>query len=210
MLDAAELDKLRLTADFGVLPRAWGDAAATGIMRSRPEDFQVIEQLPFEPSGEGEHLFVQVRKTGQNTRWVAKRLADAAGIDYRATGYAGLKDRRAVAEQWFSLHLPGQNDPVLPEIPDVEVLQQIRHGNKLRTGALAGNRFKLVLRDCNGDRNAIVERLERISAQGAPNYFGPQRFGRDARNLELLNVEGRVGREARSFGLSALRSALFN
>ncbi len=210
MLDAVELDKLRLTADFGVLPRAFGDAVATGIMRSRPEDFQVAEQLPFEPSGEGEHLFLKVRKTGQNTRWVAKRLADAAGIDYRATGYAGMKDRRAVAEQWFSLHLPGQDDPALPEIPGVEVLQQIRHGNKLRTGALAGNRFRLVLRDCSGDPGAIVTRLEQIQAQGAPNYFGPQRFGRDARNLELLNAAGRIGREARSFGLSALRSAWFN
>ncbi len=210
MPDITELDKLRLTADFGVLPRVWGDAVTTGIMRRRPEDFQVAELLPFEPSGEGEHLFLRIRKTGHNTRWVAKRLADAAGIDYRATGYAGLKDRRAVAEQWFSLHLPGRDDPVLPEIPGVEVLQQIRHDNKLRTGALAGNRFRLVLHDCTGDPDTIVERLERIRAQGAPNYFGAQRFGRDARNLELLNGDGRIGREARSFGLSALRSALFN
>lgn len=210
MLPDAELERLHYAADFSLLPRAHDLPPASGVIRHTPADFEVVEQLSFEPSGEGEHLYLRVRKTGQNTRWVAKRLADSAGVPYGAVGYAGLKDRHAVTEQWFSLHLPGQPDPELDLPEGVEILDTLRHAAKLRTGQVAANRFRVVIRELDTDPEVLANGVAILAERGAPNYFGAQRFGRGGRNLELLNQPGRPNREVRGFGLSALRGALFN
>ena len=205
-----ELERLRLAADFELLPRAASVPRVGGAIRRRPEDFMVVEKLPFELSGDGEHLYLRVRKTGQNTRWVAKRLAAAAGVSQAAVGYAGMKDRHAVAEQWFSLHLPGQPDPDDVCIEGVEILERVRHNAKLRTGAVAANDFRIVVTDLGGDVDAMLARLPELRVAGVPNYFGPQRFGRDAGTLDLLSNPRKLNRETRALGLSALRAALFN
>jgi len=86
-------------------------AQLSGIIRTFPEDFQVDEIPLFEPSGQGEHVFVQIKKTGENTDWVAGQLAKIAGVKRRDVSYAGLKDRHAVTTQWFSVWLPGKDAP---------------------------------------------------------------------------------------------------
>lgn len=183
-------------------------------MRCAPEDFAVDELLGFSADGAGEHLFLRVRKRGANTAFVARELARWAAIDERSVGYAGLKDRHAVTTQTFSLHLPGRAPPeAWPQSEEFEVLEAQRHGRKLPRGALSGNRFALVLREVAGDRPAIDARLARIAAEGVPNYFGEQRFGRDGGNLaaaQRMFGGQRVRREQRGMLLSAARSALFN
>lgn len=182
-------------------------------MRGEPDDFIVDEQLPFRPSGDGEHLYLRIRKSGQNTRWVARELAHRLGLPPRAVGFAGLKDRRAVASQWFSVHLPGRPDPDPGKLAGdgFRVLESTRHTAKLRTGVLAGNRFRIVIRRLSGDRSALSARLASLRSEPVPNYFGAQRFGHEGANLDLLcRGAGRPDRASRSFGLSAMRSALFN
>lgn len=195
-------------------PRALGEPVLSACIRSAPEDFRVDEVLGFEPTGGGEHLFVEVEKRGANTAWVAKQLARWAGIAPMGVGYAGLKDRHAVTRQWFSLRLPKRVAPEQPfEDAEARVLQQVWHGRKLPRGALRGNRFTLLLRGLAGDRAAIEQRLADIGAEGVPNYFGAQRFGREGGNIEaaLAMFTGRrVDREQRSMLLSAARSAVFN
>jgi tRNA pseudouridine13 synthase len=155
-----------------------------GRIGDAPEDF-VVEEIPaYEPSGEGEHRYVWVEKRLQNTRDVAHHLAKAAGVPDREVGYAGLKDRRAVTRQWFSL--PVRSRPLeewqLPE--GISVLTSSRHKNKLRTGHLIGNRFALAFVDVPAGGRERAERiLERIGQGGVGNYFGPQRFGRGGLNL---------------------------
>ena len=181
-----------------------------------PEDFEVIEQPQVEPAGAGEHLWVRVRKRNLDTWQVADRLARAAGVAPAAVGFAGLKDRRAVAEQWFSLHLPGRFDPDLSVCRDdrLTVLATARHLHGLRRGMLAGNGFRLRIRDFQGDRGRVEKILARIEGEGVPNYFGPQRFGREGGNLAaaeaLLAGAGPRDRRRRGLLLSALRAALFN
>ncbi|GAB3336992.1 tRNA pseudouridine(13) synthase TruD [Marilutibacter aestuarii] len=202
------------------LPRAHGRAVLAADLRSAPEDF-FVEELPgFEPSGSGEHLLLTLEKRGMNTAFVARRLADWAGVDERGIGYAGLKDRHAVTRQRFSIHLPGRGDPPLESLAIdgdegelLKVLESTRHARKLPRGALAGNRFVLRLRGVRGDREAVESRLRDIADRGVPNYFGEQRFGRGGGNLHAaLAMFGgkRVGREQRSHLLSAARSHLFN
>ena len=175
----------------------------------------VRERLAFEASGEGEHLFLLIRKTSQNTRWIARELSRCCGIPERSVGYAGLKDRHAVTDQWFSVHLPGKPDPD-PEsldIDGVECLKMVRHSGKLRIGALNGNTFTIVVRDLDGDLDGLPQRLEQISTGQVANYFGAQRFGRAAGNLDVfgdLAKPAKLDRTQRKFGFSALRSAMFN
>ena len=211
-----EIERLRAFADLHALPRAMNGPWGTAELRSVPEDFFVSESSGIAPAGNGEHLLLRVRKTGQNTRWVARRLASLAGVPYRSVSYAGMKDRHAVTEQWFSIHLPGSPDPdwQIDSAEGFEVLEAVRHDRKLRTGQLSYNRFRLHLRHCRiSDRDQLESCLRHVALHGVPNYFGPQRFGHMASNLLLLNDAGdlrRLDRDDRAFALSALRGALFN
>ncbi|MEE3661303.1 tRNA pseudouridine(13) synthase TruD [Brenneria sp. g21c3] len=193
-----------------------GEPRASGVLKSSAEDFSVIEDLGFQPDGEGEHILARIRKRGCNTQFVAEALAKFARLPQRAVSYAGLKDRHAVTEQWFCLHIPGKTAPDLNDfsLEGCEVLEFARHRRKLRIGALQGNAFTLVLREIS-DREEVNARLQRIAQDGVPNYFGSQRFGKNGNNLEQArlwaNNEIQVkARNKRSFYLSASRSALFN
>lgn len=193
-----------------------GRPVASGVLKASAEDFVVIEDLGYAPDGDGEQLLVRIRKNGCNTRFVADALAKFVGIHPRDVSFAGMKDRHAVTEQWFCLRVPGKITPDLTafELAGVEVLESARHRRKLRTGALQGNAFTLVLRQVS-DREAVEERLQLIARDGVPNYFGSQRFGHEGNNLTMAQRwaadEIRVReRNKRSFILSAARSAMFN
>ena len=199
-------------------PRAWGAPAASALIRCRPEDFLVSEELGFELSGEGEHVFLYLQKRNLNSMELLQRLAALSGVPERDIGVSGLKDRNAVTRQWFSIGLAGREEPdwrALESGGDVQVLQQGRHSRKLRRGVHRGNRFRLVLRGLAGDRADLEQRLQRVQVQGAPNYFGEQRFGRGGATLEQARrwATGggrRLTRAKRGLFLSALRSFLFN
>lgn len=205
---------------MGTLPewaRAHGPTVTRGRLRATPEDFQVEEILGFEADGAGEHLLIRVEKRGSNTLWVARQLARFAGIPPRDVSYAGIKDRHAVAVQHFSLWLGKHPEPDWQalENPEFRVLSAARHGRKLRTGALKGNRFQLVLRELFASAAALEPRLRVIREQGVPNYFGPQRFGRDGANLsaaEQMFADPRSIRDRKLRGLllSSARSLIFN
>jgi tRNA pseudouridine13 synthase len=197
------------------VPYAHDGPPLRGRLRADPEDFEVEEIPGFEPSGQGEHAWVFVEKRGANTEWVAARLAKFAGVTPSVVGFAGLKDRHALARQAFTVQLPGQADPDWSAlaVPGVRVLSATRHARKLKRGALRGNRFRIRLREVAGDREAVPLLLDRIAANGVPNYFGEQRFGRDGGNLELaraLFAGRRLGRAQRGFALSAARAEIFN
>ena len=212
----AELERLRACADPKMLTYAGQGPFGTAVLRSTPEDFQVREHLGLEFKGAGEHLYLRVSKVGQNTRWIARRLAELSHLPYKAVSFAGMKDRHAVAEQWFSLHIPNRAQPDWVEEPQEEftVLDSVWHDRKLRTGQLSYNFFQLRLRNCEvTDRPALEQRIVALATEGVPNYFGPQRFGHDQGNLFLAANPERslqMSRADRALMLSALRSALFN
>jgi tRNA pseudouridine13 synthase len=157
-----------------------------GKLGPDPEDF-VVEEIPaYLPSGQGEHAYVKVEKRGVTTRDAALALARLAGVSERDVGYAGMKDKHGVTTQWFSLpgHVPDEATPRLP--PGLRIIEVSRHGNKLRTGHLRGNRFVLGIVDAPPEG---VERARALFAyltrNGLLNAFGAQRFGRDGENLAL-------------------------
>ena len=202
---------------FSSLSRAHGEPLVSGRVKHCPEDFLVDELMPVDFSGDGEHLWIRVQKLGCNTDWLAQAIAKAAGLKASAVSYAGLKDRHAITTQWFSLHLPGLPDPDLTVLDsdEVKILKSVRHNRKLKRGALSGNCFKLRIRDLIGDVTSLDERLQAISEQGVPNYFGEQRFGFEMSNIDkaLAMFQGqlrRLKKNKRSLFLSAARSWIFN
>ncbi len=203
--------------DVSTYPYAYGIPDSKAIIRSQPEDFQVEEQLSFQPEGEGEHVFLYLQKRNTNTEWLAKELARFSGVPLRDVSYAGLKDRKAITSQWFSIRMPAMDVPDWKDLEseDLKLLQTTRHRRKLRRGALAQNRFRLRLRELDADRYKIERRLEKIALNGVPNYYGEQRFGHDLNNLDMatkLFADGlkKVSRYKRGIYLSAARSYLFN
>jgi tRNA pseudouridine13 synthase len=186
-------------------------------IRAEPNDFQVTERLDVDFTGDGEHDWLWIEKTGANTSWVADQLAKHAGVASKDVGYSGLKDRHAVTKQWFSVRRPtGEGtDWGALDIDGVTLLEQQRHQRKLKRGAHQANSFRIALRgdDIEAHRDELAERLQAMSERGAPNYFGEQRFGRDAGNValgEAVLAGRRMSRNKRSIGLSALRSLHFN
>jgi tRNA pseudouridine13 synthase len=199
------------------LPYAHGGPAGSGILRKSPEDFTVEEDLGFEPSGSGEHVFLRIEKRGENTDWLARQLARFASVPQSQVSYAGLKDRHARTVQWFSVQLPGKTEPDWSafDTPSVTVLETRRHNRKLRRGALRGNRFhlRIALLDHNPER--LRANLDAVKREGVPNYFGEQRFGHEGGNLtrarEILSGALPVrDRHERGLLYSAARSFLFN
>jgi tRNA pseudouridine13 synthase len=195
--------------------RAHGKPLFHGLIKQELSDFEVTERLGFPLSDDGEHDFLWLEKRGANTAWVAGQLARHAGVPSRDVGYAGLKDRHAVTRQWFSVRRPSAagTDWQSIDIPGVRILEIGRNRRKLKRGSHAGNVFRIVVRGVDCSRAEIDERIARIAEQGVPNYFGPQRFGRDGANLSLarsLFAGKRLSRDRRSVALSAARSFLFN
>jgi tRNA pseudouridine13 synthase len=181
-------------------------------LKAAPEDFRVRERLGIHPSGEGEHLLIQLEKTGIGTPELSRMLADAHGLEPVDVGYAGMKDKRAVTSQWFSLRGVTELDETVIAIDGVRLLKQIRHRQKLRRGDLAGNEFTIRLRDV--DAIPGIEAARALAETGAPNYFGGQRFGWDNLDKAIAWLSDRrrrrVSRFKQSLYLSVLRSFLFN
>lgn len=193
-----------------------GTPQQTGRLKAEFADFIVREELGYPLAGEGEFVAVKVCKTNANTLFVGEQLAKFVGISARNMSYAGLKDRHAVTEQWFCLHLAGKETPDFSafECEGVEILEVTRHNRKIRTGALKGNYFELLLRDVE-ETDELKQRLNQLQEIGFPNYFTEQRFGRDGHNLTQAQrwASGEISvkdRKKRSFYLSAARSEVFN
>ncbi len=199
------------------LPHAFPQLRVNAEIRSVPEDFVVDEELGFSPTAEGEHAFLHIQKRGRNTEDVARALARHAAVPRKAVSYAGLKDRNAVTTQYFSVHLPGIDDPDWLDMGDssLEFLSITRHRKKIKRGALQGNGFRLQLREFNGNKEQTEQRLTQIKRNGVPNYFTAQRFGHNANNLYcvdemLVNGKRVKDRFKRNIYFSAARSWLFN
>lgn len=197
-------------------PNAYGEPVAHAKLKTIPQDFIVEESLAFPLSGQGEHLYLYIKKTNANTEWVSKQLARHLGVAQRDIGYAGLKDRHAITSQWFSL--PGktvtQEKLANMQIEGVEICQHSLHDRKLRKGAIKHNQFTLCLREVHADQDLIEQRLRLIAGQGVPNYFDEQRFGRQRANLAaalgLFDRKLKVSRFQRGIYLSAARAWIFN
>ena len=243
--DYNEIDFAAVT-DTTKLPQPTLPPIIQATYKATPEDFVVNEVLELDFTGEGEHLWLHVQKSGINTAYLAKLLSEWADIPLRDVGYSGLKDRQALTTQWFSLRIPKKQLPAsqfapvdIKEHESVTIIAQHWHNKKLGRGTHRANQFVITLRaieytddaSATAQKQHIEQQLQTISANGVPNYFGPQRFGFGGNNIkEALTLFARdaskvlvdtapakkknkrkgVPREQNSMELSAARSLIFN
>ena len=250
IFDIASFD-ISAATDTAKLPQPMQPPLAQATYKAHATDFVVNEILPLDFTGEGEHLWLHIEKLGMNTAYLAKLLSEWAEIPLRDVGYSGLKDRHALTTQWFSLRIPKKQLPESEFAPvdisaneSLTILAQQWHNKKLNRGTHRANQFIITLRDIQfadlevtaseqdlpakeSDKSAVEQHLTNISTTGVPNYFGPQRFGRNGNNVrEALALFARpapesrpqpkkskrkqVPREQNSMELSAARSLIFN
>jgi tRNA pseudouridine13 synthase len=186
-----------------------------GKIKVQPEDFEVEEIPAYEPSGEGDFLYLWIEKRDMGADYFTRQIAKRLGIAVGEVGTAGLKDRRAVTRQLVSL--PVSVEPRLAQLDGdgIKVLRVSRHGNKLRPGHLHGNRFRILIRE-PGNLGSLDAVLDRLRQNGLPNFYGTQRFGRDGETLHLgLDLLRKTRKPPRNpflkkLALSAAQSAIFN
>ena len=185
-------------------------------LRSKPEDFRVEEVSLYEPTGSGSFLWLWIEKTGRNTQDVAGELARKLELAPRDVGFAGRKDRHAITRQAFTVPADVESRLDSLELESAEILAVEKTDSRLRTGQLAGNRFRLKIREVEPQLEAEVQgRFEEMVKRGMPNRFGAQRFGRDGRNVQrgreiLESTRVRGDRRRAWLMVSALQSAVFN
>ncbi len=209
------------------LPYLTGDLPGIGgRIKQAPEDFEVEEIPAYEPSGSGDFLYLWVEKRGMGAEYFVRQVARRLGIGPGEVGTAGLKDRHAVTRQWVSVPAAVEERLGQLEGDGIRVRSVGRHSNKLKTGHLRGNRFRILIRDADPAAAALLGPiLDRLRRDGLPNYYGPQRFGREGETVQLglalLRGEPPLpaadGRRPtarspflRRLALSAAQSAVFN
>lgn len=193
-----------------LLPSDW--AELDGQIGPAPEDFRVDEIPLYAASEDGEHVFLHVEKRGLNTRDVVKEISRLSGVPARDIGYAGMKDRHAVTTQWLSVATP--DDPrTWTWGPGMRLLDARRHQNKLRTGHLHGNRFRIRLHNLT-DASLLAPRVDALRQSGVLNGFDAQRFGYAGQNLaralDWLRKGGRLSRFKKKLYTSVIQSHVFN
>jgi tRNA pseudouridine13 synthase len=202
------------------LPFVTGDLPGLGgAIKAAPEHFEVEEILPYAPCGEGEHVFITLRRISWNTDDVAAELARCFGLKRIDIGWGGRKDKQALTTQTFSVHLPlhmaiAEIRKRLSDLP-FEIIDVVRHRNKIRTGHVAANRFRILLSDVTPQQLAPAQAIcAALLSSGLPNFFGEQRFGIDMGNIDrcLRFWDRRRPQRSRedAFMVSVLQSALFN
>ncbi|WP_416202327.1 tRNA pseudouridine(13) synthase TruD [Psychrobacter sp. P11F6] len=246
--DMASID-ITVATDTAQLPQPLQPPVQQATYKANVTDFIVNELLPLEFTGEGEHLWLHIQKSGMNTAYLAKLLSEWAEIPLRDVGYSGLKDRHALTTQWFSLRIPKKQLPAAEFAPvdiganeSVTIIDQQWHNKKLNRGTHRANQFIITLRDIQfadfdtalpapeqllSAKQDVKQHLSSIAINGVPNYFGPQRFGRNGNNIrEALSLFARplqqsraqpkkskrkhAPREQNTMELSAARSLIFN
>ncbi len=190
--------------DTSMLPQPVTPPIEQSTYKARTEDFIVNEILDIDFTGEGEHLWLQIQKSGMNTAYLAKLLSEWADIPLRDIGYSGLKDRQALTTQWFSLRLPKKQLPATDFLPSdikdnesIKILAQHWHNKKLNRGTHRANQFTITLSKVtfskvtlqevpftDADKSTVDTHLQNISKHGVPNYFGSQRFGHSGNNIK--------------------------
>lgn len=206
---------MNLAFDWAALAALTDTPGTGGRLRLTPEDFRVEEVPAYGLSGEGEHLYLHLEKTGHTTAHVVRELSAQLGVRDRDVGVAGLKDRHAVTTQWVSVPARFEERLSTFAMDGVRVLATGRHTNKLGLGHLRGNRFVVRVREAPGTAGTAAATLALLAARGVPNYFGPQRFGLKGLNAEeglrVLRGESRLrDPRVRRFLTTSVQSLVFN
>lgn len=191
-----------------------------GVIREKSENFQVVEVPVYEPSGQGDHLYINFTKKDRTTKDVVDSIARILNLPFDF-GIAGLKDKNAVTTQSISVLIKDKSEENLNNIKTkieslgLKVNFMKFHSNKLKPGHLRGNKFIIKITQLS-DINLAFEKADKIAEllrkTGVPNFYGEQRFSQDnvQQAQDLLAGKRINDRWLKRFLLSSYQSYLFN
>ena len=133
---------------------------------------------------------MELTKKNWDTHHLVRDLARILRFSQSRFGWAGTKDKRAFTKQKISIWDAGEEDIARVRLRDVELKPIGRSNKKISLGDLWGNRFKITVRGIEQSREETLSRVKAITqelGQGAPNFFGVQRFGE---NRPVTHVVG--------------------
>ena len=122
-----------------------------GTIKESADDFLVEEIPSYTPCGSGEHCYLTIEKRGITTLEAISRIARSLKVPERDFGYAGMKDAIGVTRQTLSIQWLAVDKALALQLDDLRILAAVRHTNKLKTGHLKGNRFRIVIRGVSTD-----------------------------------------------------------
>ncbi len=166
----------------GLLGFLTGTPGIGGRLRTEVEDFIVVEDsLPPPEVPGGKFTAVTIRLHNWETNRFVRQMSRKLGISSRRVRFAGVKDKRAVTTQLFTIEAPEDSVSGL-RMADVEVLSLQPTDRHIGLGDLVANAFDISVTDLDVDDGVARQRVKDILAEaedegGFPNFYGPQRFG---------------------------------
>jgi len=143
------------------------------IIKEQPEDFYVKELM--EPAiSNGPFSYFLMRKRNIGTFEAIQKIAQALHLPMKCIGYAGVKDKRAVTEQYISIYKTSKENAERISLSSIE-LKYIGTGKeRISLGDHTGNYFKIVVRDVDKKKTLTIDKVK--------NLFDSQRFGTTGKN----------------------------
>ncbi len=146
-------------------------------LKQLPTDF-VVEEIPdytMSPQKD-QHTIFLLQKQEVDTFEAIRRIAQRLRISLFEIGYAGLKDKHALARQYVSI--PTKYNVQSLKLDSVVLTAVGYSQKKIKIGDLSGNQFIITVRDIQEHELAnISQNAKSIVTSGVPNYFDSQRFG---------------------------------
>lgn len=146
------------------------------IIKEKPEDFVVDEVIHLNFNEKGKYLYIRVKKINRNTLDIVDILSRKLKLDKKDIGFAGMKDKRAVTSQVFSIRTEKE---IKNDINEVEIEILGRGDKPISLGELEGNKFKI----------KIDFKPKQI--EYAVNYFGEQRFSENNKEIGKFILTGK-------------------
>ena len=144
------------------------------ILKQNPEDFIVKEITNIELKESGNYLVCILKKKNYTTIRAIEQIAKALNIKVKDIGFAGIKDKIAVTEQYISMKNTTREEISEIALKDIKLTFAGHTNTPISLGDLEGNEFIITLRNFKGS----------IKKQTSmPNFFGQQRFS--SSNIEI-------------------------
>ncbi|MBU0496365.1 MAG: tRNA pseudouridine(13) synthase TruD [Candidatus Thermoplasmatota archaeon] len=157
-------------------------------LKQCPDDFQVVEQSSVVPSAHPDRFQVfLLKKQGIDTFEALRLVARRWRVPLFEIGYAGLKDKHAVTQQYISIATSYTAQGFKSEQLETRFMGYTK--NKILIGDLTGNQFVIVIRDLTDQAvDEVLCQIPFVQRMGVPNYFDSQRFGSVIRQQFIAKV----------------------
>ena len=173
--------------NFGIQHYSTNFPGTGGVIKNTAEDFRVIEVDYNEQKvtkknrvkESGLYSTGVIERVNQSHDATIKKLCWYFGVKEGDLGFAGIKDKKAVISQEFSVYNPkrnrSKNSGQISTRLSFHSLYSTK--NPVIIGKLSGNHFEIKINDCNNIPDDFEFDVKELSAKGFFNYYGSQRFG---------------------------------